>query len=277
MPRLSIITCAAKAAERCNAGSGPLIVMLLLVGGLILSGVPRSSNNEAMHEAAANGDLASLHELIRQGADPNAQDGLGYTPLAWAALMGRIDMVEMLVAGGAAVDLPHPELGSPLMLALANGQAEVARVLLNRGADIHFRCAGWDPLGSAARSNSVECLELAMQAGARLQVDGRRCGLLTLALDHSDTRLLKRLLDAGVDPNLPDTDGSTPLINAIECGHMESARLLLLHGADPYRAGADGRTPHAVAQWLSFRKLLALLTFDSAQAAHWSANPEFRP
>ena len=122
--------------------------------------------------APMNVDIASL--LIRSGADTNAENRLGVTPLFLAAQNGNAAMVQKLLAAGANADqvdratgesilmvairagstdsvrallsskanpnVAEPQLGlTPLMLAAEAGHAEIVRALLERGADIHAR------------------------------------------------------------------------------------------------------------------------------------------
>jgi ankyrin repeat protein len=87
----------------------------------------------------------------------------------------------------------------------------------------------------------------------------RRYNLLTLAVQPGDPTVMRLLLAAGVEPNLPDRDGNTPLIHAVESGTVECARLLLEAGADSTRPGADGLTPRDVAQQRGSRTMIELL------------------
>jgi ankyrin repeat protein len=184
---------------------------------------------------------------------------LGYAPLAVAASFGRLDAVEMLLDRGAAVDSAYSVLGTPLTMALRRGHAEIARALLRRGADVHSRNGGFDPLSAAVSSDDMECVNLALAAGANPRSGGRRYNLLTLPAQTCNLELMRRLLEAGVDPNLPDSDGSTALIGAIECDSTESARLLLQRGADPLRAAPNGCTPRDLARLRNCPQMLDLL------------------
>ena len=86
--------------------------------------------------AARNGDLPALERHLRDGADVEGMDpGTGVTPLAWAALAGRVEAVDWLLQNGAAVNGRTRDGGTPLHAAAFLGRAEVARLLLQNGAD----------------------------------------------------------------------------------------------------------------------------------------------
>lgn len=67
-----------------------------------------------LHEAAKNGELAKVKELIEKGADVNEDDGEYGTPLHCAAKEGKVDVIEYLVSCGAHVDATNKEGSTPL-------------------------------------------------------------------------------------------------------------------------------------------------------------------
>lgn len=62
-----------------------------------------------------------------------------------------------------------------------------------------------------------------------------------VAKRHLD--IARLLLDHGADPDAPQMGGWTPLHAAVKQENLPLIRLLLAHGADPTRAANDGRTP----------------------------------
>lgn len=136
--------------------------------------------SEQLQEAVRAGEVARARELIAAGADANARDGYGATPLMNAAHGGNVEMVRALVAAGADVnavdelgwnaihkavynselDRGFPEVVDvlakaggdvnakigygirPLMLAAGYGEAAVCKALLANGADILARNDG---------------------------------------------------------------------------------------------------------------------------------------
>ena len=249
----------ARLGMRASAPSVLLIPILFVSSVLVARRAGSAPVADELYVAASSDDRGAMREAIRRLADLDARDHCGYTPLALMSTYGRHDAVELLLARGAAVDLPHPLLGTPLMLALRNGNVKIARALLEHGADVDACCAGYDPLASAVAANSTECVRLVLAAGADPCSTDRRYNLLTLAVQPGDLTVMRLLLAAGVEPNLPDSDGKTPLIHAVESGMVECARLLLEAGADSTRPGADGLTPRDIAQRRGSRTMIELL------------------
>jgi beta-lactamase regulating signal transducer with metallopeptidase domain len=89
-----------------------------------------------LYEAAENGDLSSIDELLNEGANVNcALNGDG-SPLIGAARKGRIDAVRLLLERGADPNMPVRGDGNPLIMAAREGHVNVAALLLDRGANI---------------------------------------------------------------------------------------------------------------------------------------------
>src|SRR5262245_35504707 len=80
-------------------------------------------------EAAKNADIAAVKELLASGADVNQQDEKGWTPLNWAAGKGALDIVKLLIDGGAELFKVGRDQRTPYMIALAAGRVEVVKYL----------------------------------------------------------------------------------------------------------------------------------------------------
>jgi uncharacterized protein len=92
--------------------------------------------------AVTRGDLATVLELLRAGADVDARDRYGQTGLMLAAHRGHRDVVEALVAAGADLNVTAKYGLTALMLAVVAGHPEVARALATAGADLGVRGTG---------------------------------------------------------------------------------------------------------------------------------------
>ena len=84
----------------------------------------------ALHSAVADGGHAEIAKmLVRAGADANARQRHGWTPLHGAADSGDRELVELLLEHGADPDAKHQEGKSALDIAREKGHAEIIETL----------------------------------------------------------------------------------------------------------------------------------------------------
>jgi ankyrin repeat protein len=101
--------------------------------------------------AAKNNDLRQLAQLLAEGADIDARDGRGYSPLMLAAYAGQAAAFDFLLARGADRDSRDHAGNSVLMGVAFKGHLAMVRRLLDEGADLTTRNQhGLDARGFAA-------------------------------------------------------------------------------------------------------------------------------
>jgi ankyrin repeat protein len=149
----------------------------------------RYAGRTLLHEAAAAGSLTTVQLLLRLGADPEARDGGGHTPLYSVgnecSVEGAGQVVRELVQAGAAVNAcDGVQRCTALHMAARRNNVEVAATLLDCGADIEARDrAGDTPLRRAVNCNQVAVAALLLARGADLHSAG-----------NGRTTAMKRLL-----------------------------------------------------------------------------------
>jgi len=102
-------------------------------------------------------DIVEL--LIAKGAPLNLRDKRGYTPLLNAVSRGYRDIAQLLLAKGAAIDEKDPMGSTPLILAALDGQKDIVELLISKGANVNtINSRGSTPVGVAARRGTWRSL-----------------------------------------------------------------------------------------------------------------------
>ena len=188
----------------------------------------------------------------------------GLNALLYAARSGCYECVEDLIAAGADVNLPTPEGVTPLMIALDNEHNDVAKLLMDKGADLNVwdwwgRTALWIAVDRKASPGGGGGFSGFAGGGGGRGGGGRggRGGPAPVAATGparppvSSMDIINAQLSAGVDPN-PEMNfhrpnapsrgrfgdnqistGTTPLFRAVQNNDVEVIQALLAKGADP--------------------------------------------
>jgi uncharacterized protein len=188
------------------------------------------SLGDALHAAVRAGNLDEVKRLVSAGADVNARDPLGSTPLFVAAWSGNTEIASFLLAHGALVNASRPEDNSTaLRCAVLAGQAETVELLLASGARVDTRYS----------SNQT---------------------VLHLAAARANAQIVDLLLASHADIGWVDVNGNTALDTAVLHDQLQVASLLITHGADVNRVNPlDGRGPFHEACVRGFTNLIAPL------------------
>lgn len=109
--------------------------MLEVPGSTLINTKDVSTGDTPLHIVVARRDLTWMQFLIAKGANVNARNNKGETPLQLASNFGFSDGAELLVKLGAKVDEPNATGETPLIAATHRKDAALARVLLRAGAN----------------------------------------------------------------------------------------------------------------------------------------------
>ena len=203
-----------------------------------------AAGSTPLHHAAGFGALESLTFLIDKGADVNAKNRRGSTPLFWA--LHDESKVRLLIARGATVKIKQVEGRTPVYQAavLGNGYP-VLRLLLENGGDPNVATLnGLTPLNAAALGGDVNAMRLLIEKGAIIDAkNGAGATALMGAATNGSTSAVQLLLDKGADARARTKLGETALGNAAGAGNAETVRLLLERGADVNSRNDRGYSP----------------------------------
>lgn len=94
-----------------------------------------STGESGLHIVTARRDLTWMQFLVARGANVNARDARGTTPLVLACNLGFIEGVEFLITSGAKVDEPNNTGETPLITAVHRRDLAMVRALLKAGAN----------------------------------------------------------------------------------------------------------------------------------------------
>lgn len=193
------------------------IIQALLLAALPMVPLEEARARASLADAAMQGDLATMRELLKSSVDPDQPGKFGTMALHWRVDADDIESARLLLKAGAKADVLTERGVSPLSLAIANGNAEMVRLLLDAGADADRR----EPTGETS-------LMMAAQVGVR--------------------EVVRQLLRHGADVNALDAQfGQSALMFASRAGHVPVVDDLLAAGAQVNLATRIGATPPFIA------------------------------
>jgi len=188
----------------------------------------KTEQPNTIHMAAYKGDLEAVKTFISSGVDVNVKDSSGCMPLHWAALQDSPAVAEYLIEQGAEINEKVGYFLTPLFCA---NSLPVIELLVSKGADINTKVQ--NRLHKACRMGDKEVAEF--------------------------------LISNGADVNAKGSAGKTPLIYALQNGHIDIVRLLIANGADVNAADSPGRTPISIAQNKGHTEIVNLLRQHGAK------------
>jgi len=106
--------------------------------------------NESLHDASRLGETDRIRYLLRSGADVDARDEYGSTPMMKAAKAGQSGAVRLLRKYGADINAKDwVYTGNPLIFAVQSCDLETVRAVVELGAQVDVSIGGWTPLNTA--------------------------------------------------------------------------------------------------------------------------------
>ncbi len=168
-------------------------------------------------------DRKDILDFVSEGVYVNAQDAAGYTLLYRAVTHKLDDVVAQLLQDGANPNIKNNLDGSPLAAAASSNNTLLTKMLLQAKADPNLRLTNNSTAfiiavrfaDAKTNNNNTNTIQLLIDAKANLdlQNDNKETAL-NIAVAKGNLELVKKLLEAGADPNIEDARGESALLLA---------------------------------------------------------------
>jgi len=183
-----------------------------------------------------------LRVFSQLGADLNAADLNGTSPLLAAVQEGHIDTVRLLCECGAEIVCADTDGFTPVYLAAQLGNDEMVRVLYSLGADLEAPDNdGMTPVLTAAQENRVTVVRTLHALGANINTPDNveAVSPLHIAAETGHAEMVSVLIELGASVATVARDGNQPLWIAAHEGHLGCVRALSAVPGLPRRASAE--------------------------------------
>jgi len=184
----------------------------------VLADVASSEGFSCMHIAACMGSMRCLEEMVKRGADVNAEDRDGNRPVHHAARERKVRALVFLLKHGANVNVINEDDETPLVISIAQRDRTMTAALLSRG-DLDVRINeelssqhSQTPLTAAIEADDLPLARTLIERGSTLNPRSRKmpCPPLHFAVLKSNIAAVRLLVESGASVNTLDSAGRTP-------------------------------------------------------------------
>ncbi|CAL1532320.1 unnamed protein product, partial [Lymnaea stagnalis] len=220
--------------------------------------------NRQLYSACEQGDTDCVQALLEQGCEVDCPlDDEENTAIQVAAANGNEQVVRLLIMRGAGLDKSNIFGWTPLLQASRYGHTNIVALLHQHQADIHTKTRyGTSAMMLAAKGGHLQTLKFLIESGVDMNGVGDGCEFtpLLVAAQHGHDAVLRVLLDRGCDVNFytPST-GLTPLMTAALNGHMTTAQIIIERGGDPNMTNVCDKTALEIATMRDKREVRGYL------------------
>lgn len=201
--------------------------------------------NKAMLSAIKGNNLKGLKILLSKGANVNAKDEFGRSPLHYTVEYDSSKISEVLISMGSNVNAKNNFGETPLHFAATYNANKVAEILISKEADVSARDnLNHTPLHCVSETNANEVATLLIIKGVDISAKNNagRTSLHCAAMCDADT-VTNLLISKGANVNEKDNVGLTALHLSAVCNANKVAKLLISKKADINAKDKFGRTP----------------------------------
>lgn len=217
-----------------------------------------------LHLASLYGHVQDLKDLLKKHIDINVCTKDRKTALMYAAQVGWLGVVELLLKEGANINIKDNCGQTPIYFAVRHSACDennkenedIIKMLIRAGAMLNIKDdVGCTPLYRAVMDHfiPVNIIEILLEADSKRETINERNNYGWAPLHHAtyekEFEKIKALLRAGADPNVTDSYGNTPLhkIAAFAYNTENIITMLVQYGANMDVQNNDGDTPLHIA------------------------------
>lgn len=229
----------------------------------LFMGVVKDGNTKLVEYFINNGvDVNEINNNYRRGEG-------AFTPLMMAAHEDHPEIARLLINKGANVNYINANGWTALIEAADEGAYATTVVLLEAGADVnlHDKHRGRSAVTMAASEGHTQILELLLEEGADLSLLNDGYPPLQVAAEEGQLNIIELLLQKGIDINMQDHHGLTALAYAAAEGKFDVARYLVEKGATIDTKDENNRTPLMYAVEEGEEEIIRLLLDKGADIA----------
>ena len=229
-----------------------------------------SRSSSELLSAITKGDIDAVKEFLKNGTDANVKVKGKGNAAAFCSCKESGKIVELLISNGADVNAKALQYGddakrgrgiTPLHAAAGNGHVEIAKLLIENGANLNANSHGNTPLHAASISNTKDLVELLIENGANVNAknDSGESALMRSTQDGNH-QIAQLLIDNGANPlDVYFSEKDVSLFQAANKGDVESLSQQLNSGADVNVKNRYGMTPLHVAAKFASKEVIELL------------------
>ena len=222
--------------------------MLKLLGMLLLVSLPILSyaTTNDLKEAIDKDDLVKVKILLKSNSDLlESKIDEYFTPLNYAAANSKTEIAKFLIDFGADLNAKDKEGSSPLQNSAAKGNYDISKYLIDKGADVNFKDMNdVTPLHFACMSGNLEIIKYMVKKGAKVNAVSKAGNRpLSWSVVKNQVEAIKFLKVNNADISYTNENGQNLLFAAAGRRGKESLELLLSYGLDINSKDKYNNTP----------------------------------
>lgn len=200
------------------------------------------SATQELIEAAQQGNLDAARAALEKGVSADTRDEFEQTVLCWACMNRHPEVAKLLLERGADPNL-RGSMTRPLAAAASQGLLDVVKLLLEKNAELDSNAQIFAEMNGFPEIVAVLKAEEERREKAKQAYEEAETPAVVEAASAGDLDAVAQALAAGADMNATDREGRTALVYAAGKAHQEVLDLLLAKGADVEKPDPDGWTP----------------------------------